>query len=239
VRDVTDREGLKREAALRALEEVESGMRLGLGSGSTVAHFLDVLGEKLARGGLTDVTGVPTSVGTAEHAGRLGIPLGALHRLAPLDLTVDGADEIDPSLRLIKGLGGAMLREKMVAEASSRMTVIGDDSKLVAALGQKAPLPVEVVVFAWESQVPFLEGVGAQPELRRGVDGEAYATDNGNYVLDCRFPGGIDDPAGLEEALCRRTGIVASGLFLGLATRAVVAGPGGARVLSIDAGGGA
>lgn len=235
---MTGREGLKREAAVRALEEVESGMRLGLGSGSTVAHFLDALGEKLAQGALTDVAGVPTSVGTAEHAGRLGIPLGDLHRLAPLDLTVDGADEIDPSLRLIKGLGGAMLREKMVAEASSRMTVIGDDSKLVDALGEKAPLPVEVVPFAWETHVPFLERLGARPVLRRADDGAPYATDNGNYVLDCRFPGGIGDPPALQEALRRRTGVVASGLFLGLATRAVVAGPGGVRVLSMDAGGG-
>ena len=226
-----DTEALKRESAARAVEEVESGMHLGLGTGSTVAHFLDLLAERLAGGELADLVGVPTSVRTADRAEELGIPLGSLERLSPLDLTVDGADEVAPDLDLVKGLGGALLREKMVAEASRRMIVVADDSKLVDRLGEKAPLPVEVVPFAWKSHLPFLEGLGAHPERREDDSGAPYETDNGNFVLDCRFPGGIPDPRGLEESLRRRTGVVASGLFLGLATRAVVAGAQGVRVL--------
>lgn len=232
----TDRERLKRETARRALEEVESGMRLGLGTGSTAAHFVDLLGDALERGDLTDLVGVPTSIRTAEQAEGRGIPLGSLHETAPLDLTVDGADEIDPELRLVKGLGGAHLREKMVAEASRRMVVVADDSKLVDRLGEKAPLPVEVVPFAWRAHLPFLEWLGAEPTLRSAgsENDDPYVTDNGNLVLDCRFPDGIDDPDAVEDALRSRTGVVASGLFLGLATAAVVAGADGVRVIRRD-----
>lgn len=234
LKSMTDSEQLKRKAAARAVEAVESGMRLGLGTGSTVAHFLDLLGERLADGSLTDLVGVPTSVQTSDRAHARGIRLGELQDLAPLDLTVDGADEIDPSLDLVKGLGGALLREKMVAEASRRLVIIADGSKLVRRLGQKAPLPVEVVSFAWKTHLPFLEELGAVPALRTHDDGTPVATDNGNYVLDCRFDEGIPDPGELEDQLRRRTGIVASGLFLGLASRALVAAEGGVRTFDRD-----
>lgn len=224
-------DALKEEAARAALDEVRSGMRLGLGTGSTVAHFLDLLGDRIRDGSITDVVGVPTSIRTADRAHARGIPVGALHELAPLDLTVDGADEVDPSLRLIKGLGGALLREKMVAEASRALVVIADDSKAVGGLGEKAPLPVEVVAFGWRIHLPFLRELGAEPALRTGSGGEPVSTDNGNYVLDCRFPDGIDDPESLEATLRRRTGVVASGLFLGLATGAYLAGADGVRTL--------
>lgn len=233
-KSMTDSEQLKRKAAARAVEMVESGMRLGLGTGSTVVHFLDLLGERLADGSLTDLIGVPTSVQTSDRAHARGIRLGELQDLAPLDLSVDGADEIDPSLDLVKGLGGALLREKMVAEASRRLVIIADGSKLVRRLGEKAPLPVEVVSFAWKTHLPFLEELGAVPVLRTHDDEAPVTTDNGNYVLDCRFDDGISDAGELEDQLRRRTGIVASGLFLGLASRALVAAEGGVRAFDRD-----
>ncbi len=224
-------EELKRAAAGRALEWVESGMRLGLGTGSTVAHFLDLLGERVRSGALTGVVGVPTSVRTEERARALGIPLAELHDAAPLDLTVDGADEVDPALDLVKGLGGALLREKMVAQASARLVVMVDESKRVERLGTKAPLPVEVTRFGWRAQLPFLEGLGCVPALRAGADGVPYVTDNGNHVLDCRFPGGMYDPWAVDAMLAGRAGVVESGLFLDLATTVVVAGADGITVL--------
>jgi len=230
-KSLSSAETLKRAAARMALERVRSGMRLGLGSGSTVAHFLAFLGERLQDGELRDVVGVPTSVETSERAHAAGIPLASLHELAPLDLTVDGADEVDPTLDLIKGLGGALLREKMVASASRRFLVIADARKRVQRLGTVAPLPVEVVTFAWQVQLPFLESLGAHPLLRSRPDGAPYTTDNGNYVIDCRFPDGIADPHGLEERLLRRPGLVETGLFLGLASEALIAGERGVELL--------
>lgn len=228
---------LKRMAAARAVRFVESGMRLGLGTGSTVAHFLTLLGERVASGDVTGVAGVPTSVRTAERCRELGIALGELHDLAPLDLAVDGADEVDPALNLVKGLGGALLREKMVAAEARRFAVIVDGSKVVDRLGESRPLPVEVVPFAWECHVPFLEGLGARPALRRGHDGEPLRTDNGNVILDCRFEGGIPDPSALEVDLRARPGVVATGLFLGMATDVLVAEGGGVRLLTRGGGG--
>lgn len=226
-----DLEGLKREAAREALTRVRSGMRLGLGTGSTVSHFLDLLGEALAGGTLTDIVGVPTSLRTAEHAGRLGIPLAALHEIQPLDLAVDGADEVDPALDLVKGLGGALLREKMVVQAARRFVVIADDSKVVNRLGTRAPLPVEVVSFGWESHLGPLRALGGEPVLRVEDGGVPVKTDNGNYILDLQFPEGIEDAAALETGLTRRAGIVDTGLFLGMAGEAVLAGAEGVRVL--------
>lgn len=226
-----DLEGLKREAAREALTRVRSGMRLGLGTGSTVSHFLDLLGEALAGGTLTDIVGVPTSLRTAEHAGRLGIPLAALHEIQPLDLAVDGADEVDPALDLVKGLGGALLREKMVVQAARRFVVIADDSKVVNRLGTRAPLPVEVVSFGWESHLGPLRALGGEPVLRVEDGGVPVKTDNGNYILDLQFPQGIEDAAALETGLTRRAGIVDTGLFLGMAGEAVLAGAEGVRVL--------
>jgi len=224
-------EELKRKAAAQALEEVRSGMILGLGTGSTVAHFLDLLGRRLADGELTDIVGVPTSLRTEEAAGRAGIRLGTLTRYPELDLAVDGADEVSPTLDLIKGMGGALLREKMVAQASRRFVVIADSGKAVARLGTVSPLPVEVVPWEWECHLPFLRGQGCSPVLRSAPDGAPYRTDNGNFVLDCRFPEGIADVEALQGLLESRAGVVETGCFLGMADAAVLAASDGITVL--------
>ena len=228
---MSEDEGFKRAAAVKAVEQVESGMRLGLGTGSTVAHFLDVLAARIGAGTVTGLVAVPTSVRTEERARELGIPLAELDETAPLDLTVDGADEVGPGLDLIKGLGGALLREKMVAQASSRLVIMVDDSKEVQRLGARAPLPVEVVRFGWRAQLTFLRQIGCEPTLRSGEDGAPFVTDNGNHMVDCRFAGGMEDPEAVEDVLRRRAGVVENGLFLGMATAVVVAGAGGVRVL--------
>ena len=225
-------EELKSAAGREAATGVASGMRLGLGTGSTVAHFLRHLGARLASGELTDVVGVPTSIRTEKAARRLGIPVGTLAELAPLDLTVDGADEVDPQLNLIKGLGGALLREKMVAQASDRFVVVVDEAKLADRLGVRAPVPVEVVPFEYDSHWEWFRALGAVPELRRDEDGEAYTTDNRCVIIDCRFVDGIGDPSDLETRLKHRAGVVESGLFLGMADEAVVAGGGGVYRMS-------
>ena len=227
----SDAEQLKRDAAAAALDEVESGMILGLGTGSTVAHFLDLLGEALADGRLTDVSGVPSSARTGREARTAGIPLVGLHERAALDLTVDGADEVTPGLDLVKGMGGALLREKMVAQASRRLCIIVDEAKAVDRLGTRSPLPVEVVDWGWQVHADFLRDRGADVSLRHLEDGLPYKSDNGNFILDCRFPDGIDDPEGLDAALHARAGIVETGLFLGMTDRALVAGDGGVRIM--------
>jgi ribose 5-phosphate isomerase A len=232
-------EALKRAAAAAAVERVRAGMRLGLGTGSTVAHFIDLLGERIRDGQLSGITGVATSIQTTDRAHAVGIPVGALHELAPLDLTVDGADEVDPALDLIKGLGGALLREKMVAVASQRLVIIADAEKRVARLGTKAPLPVEVVSFAWQIHMPFFESLGARPVLRTHADGSPKPTDNGNYVIDCHFPDGLTDPIGLESRILHQVGVVETGLFLGMAAEAIIAGESGIEVLSAPRRGGA
>jgi len=225
-------DSLKRAVGVAAAELVDSGMRLGLGSGSTVAHLLVALSERLNGGALVDVVGVPTSLRTAQEARELGIPLTSLTETPALDLTIDGADEVDPELNLIKGLGGALLREKMVAQASERLAIMVDQSKMVAALGTRVPLPVEVVQFGWENHGPFLNSLGADPVLRVGPYGEATVTDNGNYILDCHFPAGIGDAESLDLAIRARAGVVESGLFLGMATEVLVSGPAGVTTLS-------
>lgn len=223
---------LKRAAGRAAAERVRSGMRLGLGTGSTVAYFLDALAALISSGDLTDIVGVPTSERTDKAAKALGIPLSTLSDLGSLELTVDGADEVSPSLDLIKGLGGALLREKMVAQASERLLIIADEGKTVESLGTLSPLPVEVVPFEHASQLPWLSDRGCQPEIRRLDDGTPYITDNGNLIVDCRFPGGIEDAVALDHALAGRSGIVESGLFLGMATEALIAGSDGVRSCS-------
>ena len=229
-------EELKGEAGREAAASVTSGMRLGLGTGSTVSHFLRHLAERLARGELTDIAGVPTSIRTGTAARALGIPLGTLSELGPLDLAVDGADEVDPALNLIKGLGGALLREKMVVQASRRFIAIVDDTKLVGRLGKLAPVPVEVVPFEFESHLAWFAAEGAVPTLRADGGDGAYRTDNGNVIIDCRFEGGIPDPAVLERRLAHRAGVVESGLFLGMADEAIVAGADGVRRLRREGG---
>lgn len=228
-------DALKRAAAARALESVRDGMVLGLGTGSTIRFFLDLLGERVRAGDLGGVVGVPTSRRTAEIARGHRIRVSRLRAQPRLDLTVDGADEVDPRGNLIKGLGGALLREKIVAQASDRFIVIVDESKVVERLGTRAPLPVEATRFGSSGHQAFVAEFGAEVTLRRTADGSRYVTSNGNYILDARFPEGIDDPVALDGALRARAGIVENGLFLGMTTRALIAAPGGVR--SIEPGG--
>lgn len=226
---MSDIDTLKRQAAAQALEYVESGMVLGLGTGSTVAHFLDLLGRKLEEGQLTGVAGVPSSIRTGREARQAGIPLVSLAEHPELDLTVDGADEVSPELDLIKGMGGALLREKMVAQASTRFIIIADAGKSVDRLGTLSLLPVEVVDWGWSRHTAFLESRGAMVTVRKFDDGPPFKSDNGNLILDCRFPDGIDDPHALHAALKERAGVVETGLFLGLADEAFIAARGGVR----------
>jgi ribose 5-phosphate isomerase A len=167
---------------------------------------------------------VPTSSATAEYAGRLGIPLVTLDAVTTLDLAIDGADEFDPSLDLIKGLGGALLWEKIVAGAATRLVIVVDESKRVQRLGEKVPVPVEVVPYGWRTQLGRFEKAGAKPTLRMTPDGAPFITDGGHYIIDCRFTGGIDDVAGAERALRGPPGVVETGLFLGMADAVIVAG---------------
>jgi ribose 5-phosphate isomerase A len=214
----------KRKAAERAVEHVEDGMRLGLGTGSTARHVLDVIGEKRQRGELRDIAGVPTSTATADYAGRMGIPLVTLDTVTSLDLAIDGADEFDPGLDLIKGLGGALLWEKIVAAAADRFIVVVDESKRVQRLGTRAPVPVEVVPFGWRTLLRRFESAGAVPALRNGDDGAPLVTDGGHYIIDCAFPDGIADAAAVEARLRSFAGVVETGLFIGMATMVIVAG---------------
>jgi ribose 5-phosphate isomerase A len=223
----------KEIAGIRAAEAIQPGMVLGLGTGSTVAYFLVALGRRFARGELSGILGVPTSLATESAVRELGIPLRRLEEVGTLDLTVDGADEVAPNLDLIKGLGGALLREKMVAQASRRFLVIVDEGKVVQRLGTRSPLPVEVTQFGWRSHLPYLEELGAEPRLREEAPGHPFRTDNGNFLLDCRFPDGISNPLALESDLAFRAGILESGLFLGLAQEVLVGGPEGVKTLSL------
>jgi ribose 5-phosphate isomerase A len=228
-----DIEAQKRAAAARALDFVRPGMRLGLGSGSTAKHFVDLLGERV-RAGL-DVIAVPTSEVTRSQAEGLGIPLTSLDETPQLDLTVDGADEVDPDLSLIKGGGGALLREKIVASASARMVVIADDTKWVSLLG-RFPLPVEVVPFGLAATRLAVEAAAAAAGcpgpalLRRAKDGHAFVTDGGHWILDAAF-GRIVDPKLLADRLDGIAGVVEHGLFIGLAYAAVLADANGVRVV--------
>lgn len=204
-------------------------MALGLGTGSTVRHFLDVLGEAISAGRLEGIRGVATSRDTETRASALGIPLMQLEEAGALDLAVDGTDEFTPELDLIKGLGGALLREKMVVQAARRFIVIADAGKAVQRLGAQAPLPVEVVSFAWRSHLAYFRSLGASPELRRTQDGEPFITDNGNPIVDLHFESSIPDPAAVEASLKGRAGVVETGFFLGLADAVVVAQVSGDR----------
>jgi ribose 5-phosphate isomerase A len=202
-------------------------MKVGLGTGSTVAFFLRALGTRFQDGEIPGIVGVPTSLRTESEAGQLGIPMATLEEVGTLDLTVDGADEVDPGLDVIKGLGGALLREKMVAQATRHMIIIIDEEKLVDRLGTRSPLPVEVVPFSWESQGPFLETLGARPVVREVPGGRFYYTDNGNLILDCHFSAGIQNASELQDALAARAGVVESGLFLNMVDEVLVGGEGG------------
>jgi ribose 5-phosphate isomerase A len=208
----------KRLAAERALALVEPGMTLGLGTGSTAAIFVELLGRRVAAG--LDVRGVPTSERTRAQAYALDIPLVGFDEVDTLDLAVDGADELDPALRLIKGGGGALLHEKVVAAAARRFVVIVDEAKRVARLGA-FPLPVEVIRFGHERVMRALAARGARAVLRRGADGAPFVTDSGHHIVDAHF-GAIDDPEALAAWLDGTVGVVEHGLFLGMAERVVV-----------------
>lgn len=211
----------KQMAAEHAASLVESGMVLGLGSGSTATLAVQAIGRRLREGSLRNVIGVPSSSAIAAVARESGVPLTTLDEHPALDLDLDGADEVDPSLNLIKGLGGALLWEKVVATASRRVVIFVDESKLVDRLGTKAPLPVEVIPFGWRTHVAFVESLGGKPDLRRNPDGKPFVTDEGNYILHCRFDG-IANPADLEVRLLTRAGVVGTGLFLGIAHEVII-----------------
>jgi ribose 5-phosphate isomerase A len=219
---------MKRAAAKRAVEEVGDGMVIGLGSGSTAAFALEGLAERIA-GGLR-ILGIPTSDATAALARRLGVPLTDFDRHRRIDLTIDGADQVERgTLHLIKGLGGALLREKIVAAASARLIVAVDESKLVDRLGGRTALPVEIVTFGRQTTIDRLTALGCAPTLRR-TSGQPFTTDGGNYIADCAFPA-IPDAVALEARLASVVGVVESGLFIGLASTIVVGRPAGVEII--------
>jgi ribose 5-phosphate isomerase A len=214
----------KKRAAVAAMAYVKDGMVVGLGTGSTSRHFHEALGTAIREGRLRDIKGVPTSEWAADFAQQQGVTLTTLAQSPRPDVCVDGADEIDPRMNLIKGLGGALLREKIVAASSTKMVVIADASKVVEKLGTTQPLPVEVTPFGHETHVGFFRSIGGEPTLRQDKKkGGTFVTDNANYIYDVRFPNGIDDAEALEAQLARRPGIVETGLFIGIAAVALIA----------------
>ncbi|HEX2907965.1 MAG TPA: ribose-5-phosphate isomerase RpiA [Phototrophicaceae bacterium] len=222
---------LKQQAAEYAAQFIEPGMVVGLGAGSTAILAVRHIGHLLKTGALRDIVGIPCSTVTEAEARAVNIPLSTLEDHPVIDLTIDGADEVDPQLELIKGGGGALTREKIVAQATRREIIIVDETKLVPALGTTWAVPVEVVPFGYRSQWVFLEMLGAQVKLRQGAPGQPYLTDQGNYILDCNF-GRIANPTQLAEQLKQRTGIVEHGLFIGLAMDVIVASDNGIRHLT-------
>jgi ribose 5-phosphate isomerase A len=213
---------LKRIAGEKVIEFIKPGMIVGLGSGSTAFYGVKKLGELISDGTLRDIKGIATSSATEANAKKFGIPLTGLSENPKIDLTFDGADEVDSSLDLIKGGGGALLREKIVAQASTRMFVVVDESKLSAGLGEKWPLPIEVVRMAERVETIYLESLGATCATRKNEMGERYITDEGNFIIDADF-GIIDNKRKLDQLLSARAGIVETGLFIGLATDLVCA----------------
>ncbi len=222
-------DNFKQQAAERAVDFIESGMVVGLGVGSTAIFAVRRLAQLIGEGKLQNILGVPCSIQTGEAAARLGLPLTTLDEHLVVNLTIDGADEVDEHFNLIKGGGGALLREKIVAQASQREIIVVDENKCSSVLGTKWAVPIEVLPFGWRAQKLFLESLGARVTLRE-KDGLTYHTDQGNIILDSNF-GPIANPAELARQLDQRAGIVEHGLFIGLATDLIVAGPGGIRHL--------
>jgi ribose 5-phosphate isomerase A len=227
----------RQQAAVKALEYVKNGMVVGLGSGATASYFIEALGAALRSGELMDIYGVPTSTATAELALACGIPLTNLAEHAWLDLAVDGADEVDPDLNLIKGLGRALMREKIVEIHARKFIVVVDDSKLVNRLGTRGPVPVEILAFAAEAHVRWLNSLGCQAELWVEENGSPIRTDNGHYIARCWFLSpdgsliGIPDAYDFDRRLAGRPGILEHGLFLDMASIVIVAGAGGVRIM--------
>jgi len=219
---------LKLAAAEHAVEYVQSGMRVGLGTGSTAIFATRRIGEMLRAGKLRDIVAFATSKATAQEAVRLGIPLLPDELPEDLDVTIDGADEVDPDMNLIKGGGGALLREKIVAQASRREIIVVDETKPSPRLGTHWPVPVEVLRFGWLAQARYVESLGAKYAIRENGDGTQFVTDSGNMILDCSF-GPIGDARRLAAALSSRAGIVEHGLFIDLTTDLIVAGASGVQ----------
>ena len=220
---------LKKQAGETAAQLVESGMVIGLGTGSTAIFATRRIAQRLQSGELSDISAIPTSLATEAAARELGLPLSTLERHPRVDLTIDGADEVDPAFNVIKGGGGALLREKIVAQASERLVIVVDESKLSEQLGANWAVPVEVFPFGWHSQAAYLRGLGADAVLRKnGAD--PFQTDQGNLILDCDF-GLIRDPAALDKELQARAGIAEHGLFIDMARDVIVADARGIRHL--------
>jgi ribose 5-phosphate isomerase A len=221
----------KQRVAEAALELIHDDMIVGLGSGSTSECFIRTLADAIRSGRFRNIRGVPTSRRSEELAAELGIPVVPLSDTSPPEVVIDGADEVAPNCDVIKGLGGALLREKIVAQNSRRLVIIADQSKTVTTLGTRSPLPVEVAIFAHETHVQFLRSLGAEPTLRRNSDGSPYVTDNSNYIYDCRFQQ-IAAPRMVELALKSRAGVLESGLFIGIADLALIGTDEGVKRIS-------
>ena len=227
---LSQRDELKKASAQRAIEYVEDGMVVGLGTGSTAYFVVEGLGARVAQG--LKIVGIPTSERTATQARGLKIPLATFAEYSSIDLTIDGADEVERgTLNLIKGLGGALLREKIVATAGDRLIIVVDQEKLVDQLGDHTPVPVEVTQFGWQATAAKLMKLGAEPVLRHAAEDHPFITDGGNYILDCRF-GKIADAAKLEREIGMTVGVVESGLFIGRSTAVIVATATGVEVLT-------
>ncbi|MCF8305785.1 MAG: ribose-5-phosphate isomerase RpiA [Ignavibacteriales bacterium] len=220
----------KKEAAMTALEFVKSGMVLGLGTGSTTKYLIEGLGKRLSSGEISGIKGIPTSSGTKEIAEKAGIPLTDFLSVSSIDLAIDGADESDHALNLIKGGGGALLYEKIVAGAAKNFIIIADESKYSKTLGEKWPVPLEVIRLAYPLVLDFIDKLGGKGILRCDDRGNPFSTDEGNYIIDANF-GEIKDPARLEGALRSKPGIVETGLFIGMAKKLIISGPSGTKIL--------
>ena len=225
---------LKEQVAAQAVALIENNMIIGLGSGTTARIFVDLLGQKIEQGVLKNVTGVPTSEAIAALAQRRGIVLKNLADVDKLDIAVDGADEVDPHLNLMKGWGGALVREKLVELYATRLVIIVDESKLVQRLGTRGPLPVEVTQFGWQAQANWLAKTLGCTVTRRRSEQDPYLTDNLNFILNCSFSDGIADPAAIQTTLADRPGLVGHGLFLNMATEVLVGSERGIQVLTRD-----
>lgn len=223
---------LKEQAAEKAVESIESGMVVGLGTGSTAVYATRAIGRLLQDGRLANIVTIPTSEKTAEEAKKLAIPLTTLKQHPEIDITIDGADEVAPNLDVIKGLGGALLREKIVATASKKLIIVADNSKIVTQLGMKAPVPVEVIPFAVQPVFTQLQKLGADVKKRRQKSGDDfYLTDENNIILDCHFENGIADPQSLAQTMIMIPGVVEHGLFLNMANQAIIASSDGITIL--------
>lgn len=226
----SDKTNLKKIAAEKAVEQIKSGMVIGLGVGSTAIHAVNKIGSLIESGELKDISAIACSKATHDHAQKLGIPLTSFSEDRLIDITIDGADEVDANLNLIKGGGGALLREKIVAQSTLYEIIVVDDSKISKYLGEKFYLPIEILKFGWETHMKFLESLGGEPTLRKDDSGHLYETDQSNFIIDCNF-GPIKNPESLAKELESRAGIIEHGLFLGLAKEVIVASSSGIKTI--------